>query len=128
MEIQRHPEDLRKPLKVHFVGEEGVDEGGVQKEFFQLLIRQVFDPSFGRVEYHFLTHVILQSKHGSIDDSRYPVHVTNLTPPPGVSATLAFGMFSYNDETRSFWFSASSMLGLEMEYELIGGAVQVESI
>ena len=76
MEIQRHPEDLRKPLKVQFVGEEGVDEGGVQKEFFQLLIRQVFDP--------------------------------------------AFGMFTYNDETRSFWFSASSMLGLEMEYELIG--------
>jgi len=47
MEIQRHPDDLRKPLKVHFVGEEGVDEGGVQKEFFQLLIRQVFDPAGG---------------------------------------------------------------------------------
>jgi ubiquitin-protein ligase E3 A len=29
------------------VGEEGVDEGGVQKEFFQLLIRQVFDPAGG---------------------------------------------------------------------------------
>eukprot|EP00798_Chlamydomonas_sp_ICE-L_P005400 gene5400-5623_t len=29
---------LRKPLKVKFVGEEGVDEGGVQKEFFQLLV------------------------------------------------------------------------------------------
>jgi hypothetical protein len=30
---------LRKPLKVKFVGEEGVDEGGVQKEFFFLLVR-----------------------------------------------------------------------------------------
>lgn len=28
--------DLRKPLKVKFRGEEGVDEGGVQKEFFQV--------------------------------------------------------------------------------------------
>lgn len=30
---------LAKPLKVKFVGEEGVDEGGVQKEFFSLLLR-----------------------------------------------------------------------------------------
>ncbi len=28
---------LRKPLKVFFEGEPGVDEGGVQKEFFQIL-------------------------------------------------------------------------------------------
>ena len=28
--------DLKKPLKVQFLGEEGVDEGGVQKEFFQV--------------------------------------------------------------------------------------------
>ena len=34
-------EDLKKPLKVQFVGEEGIDEGGVQKEFFQLIISQV---------------------------------------------------------------------------------------
>lgn len=32
---------LKKQLKVQFVGEEGVDEGGVKKEFFQLLIAQV---------------------------------------------------------------------------------------
>lgn len=28
-----------KPLRVVFKGEPGVDEGGVRKEFFQLLIR-----------------------------------------------------------------------------------------
>lgn len=33
--------DLRKKLKVVFAGEEGVDEGGVAKEFFQLLTVQV---------------------------------------------------------------------------------------
>ena len=36
--------DLRKQLKVKFKGEEGVDEGGVKKEFFQVMLRQLFDP------------------------------------------------------------------------------------
>ncbi|KAI8322422.1 HECT-domain-containing protein [Martensiomyces pterosporus] len=40
-------QDLRKQLKVRFVGEEGVDEGGVQKEFFQLIVRDVFSPKYG---------------------------------------------------------------------------------
>lgn len=33
--------DLHKPLKVNFIGEEGVDAGGVKKEFFQLLCETV---------------------------------------------------------------------------------------
>ena len=43
-----------------FKGEEGIDEGGVQKEFFQLILRQMFD--------------------------------------------LNYGMFTYDEETRCFWF------------------------
>lgn len=39
--------DLTKPLKICFVGEEGVDEGGVRKEFFQLLCAQLFDLQYG---------------------------------------------------------------------------------
>jgi len=39
--------DLRKPLKVVFLGEEGVDEGGVRKEFFQLLVEQIFSADYG---------------------------------------------------------------------------------
>lgn len=42
---------LKKPLKVQFIGEEGVDEGGVTKEFFQLLLRELFDPSYGMFTY-----------------------------------------------------------------------------
>ncbi|KAI9298868.1 HECT-domain-containing protein [Neoconidiobolus thromboides FSU 785] len=41
------PQDLKKQLKVQFIGEEGVDEGGVQKEFFQLLVRDMLDPKYG---------------------------------------------------------------------------------
>eukprot|EP01114_Cavostelium_apophysatum_P016184 TRINITY_DN4550_c2_g1_i1.p1 TRINITY_DN4550_c2_g1~~TRINITY_DN4550_c2_g1_i1.p1 ORF type:complete len:715 (-),score=172.56 TRINITY_DN4550_c2_g1_i1:46-2190(-) len=47
-EISRHPpEDLKKELRVHFVGEEAIDEGGVQKEWFQLIVREIFDPKYG---------------------------------------------------------------------------------
>ncbi|XP_067928017.1 probable E3 ubiquitin-protein ligase HERC4 [Watersipora subatra] len=39
--------DLKKPLKVQFKGEEAVDEGGVRKEFFLLLIKEVLDVKYG---------------------------------------------------------------------------------
>ena len=44
-------EDLKKPLKVQFVGEDGIDEGGVQKEFFQLIMSQIFDVNYGMFTY-----------------------------------------------------------------------------
>jgi len=39
--------ELRKPLRVKFVGEQGLDAGGVRKEFFQLLSAQLFQPDCG---------------------------------------------------------------------------------
>ncbi|KAK3089327.1 hypothetical protein FSP39_002760 [Pinctada imbricata] len=49
------PADLKKPLRrdcvillqVIFMGEEAVDEGGVRKEFFLLLLREIMDPKYG---------------------------------------------------------------------------------
>mmetsp|Transcript_26126 Transcript_26126/g.46463 ORF Transcript_26126/g.46463 Transcript_26126/m.46463 type:complete len:678 (-) Transcript_26126:5686-7719(-) len=38
--------NYKKQLKVRFVGEDGVDAGGVQKEFFQLIVRELFDPAY----------------------------------------------------------------------------------
>lgn len=38
---------LKRPLRVEFRGEEGVDAGGVKKEFFALLSRKLLSPSFG---------------------------------------------------------------------------------
>ena len=47
-EISRQrPRDLFKPLRVHFIGEDGVDAGGVKKEFFQLLIADILSPDYG---------------------------------------------------------------------------------
>lgn len=59
MQINRAKDNdsLRKSLKVKFVGEEGVDEGGVQKEFFQLLVRQCFNPDFGMFSYDEVRHL-----------------------------------------------------------------------
>uniref|UniRef100_A0A671RTG0 HECT domain-containing protein n=1 Tax=Sinocyclocheilus anshuiensis TaxID=1608454 RepID=A0A671RTG0_9TELE len=39
--------DLKKPLKVIFDGEEAVDAGGVTKEFFLLLLKELIDPIYG---------------------------------------------------------------------------------
>lgn len=42
-----NPKDLKKQLVVEFVGEQGIDEGGVSKEFFQLIVDEIFNPAFG---------------------------------------------------------------------------------
>jgi len=41
------PEDLRRQLKVVFEGEQGVDEGGLAREFFRLLSAEVFTADSG---------------------------------------------------------------------------------
>ncbi|KAG9389844.1 HECT-domain (ubiquitin-transferase) [Carpediemonas membranifera] len=41
------PDALKRKLRVSFIGEEGIDEGGVAKEFFQLIVRQLFDVQYG---------------------------------------------------------------------------------
>ncbi|GAA6059540.1 hypothetical protein JCM10212_006038 [Sporobolomyces blumeae] len=46
-EVMKHPEtELKKRLMITFRGEEGVDFGGVSREFFFLLSHAVFDPSY----------------------------------------------------------------------------------
>lgn len=39
--------DLKKPLKVKFHNEEAEDAGGVRKEFFMLLLKEILDPKYG---------------------------------------------------------------------------------
>lgn len=41
-----NPNFLKKQLVVEFVGEQGVDEGGISKEFFQLIIDELFNPDY----------------------------------------------------------------------------------
>ncbi|XP_028260101.1 ubiquitin-protein ligase E3A [Parambassis ranga] len=75
MICMENPSDLKKQLFVEFEGEQGVDEGGVSKEFFQLVLEEIFN--------------------------------------------LDIGMFTYDDDTKLFWFNSSS-LETEAQYTLIG--------
>ncbi|MBN3302772.1 HECD2 ligase, partial [Amia calva] len=50
-ELTRKRADLKKKLKVTFVGEAGLDMGGLTKEWFLLLIRQIFHTDYGMFTY-----------------------------------------------------------------------------
>ena len=39
-------------FQVSFIGEPGLDMGGLTKEWFQLLIRKIFEPDYGMFVYH----------------------------------------------------------------------------
>lgn len=43
--------DIKKGLRIDFQGEEGVDAGGLRKEWFLLLTREIFDPHHGLFVY-----------------------------------------------------------------------------
>lgn len=49
--------DIKKAIRIAFKGEEGIDAGGLRKEWFLLLVREVFNPDHGLFIYD--------------DDSRY---------------------------------------------------------
>ncbi|KAI1780519.1 hypothetical protein F4818DRAFT_395998 [Hypoxylon cercidicola] len=44
-------EEIKKGLRIEFQGEEGVDGGGLRKEWFLLLVREVFNPDHGLFVY-----------------------------------------------------------------------------
>lgn len=51
-QIQDHPNDVRKLLKVEFINEQGIDAGGLKKEWFLLLTNELFDSSKGLITYN----------------------------------------------------------------------------
>eukprot|EP00058_Branchiostoma_floridae_P022602 XP_002608092.1 hypothetical protein BRAFLDRAFT_91430 [Branchiostoma floridae] len=55
-EIMQKRGDLKKKLKVNFVGEPGLDMGGLTKEWFLLLLKQIFQPEYGMFTYDDKAH------------------------------------------------------------------------
>jgi len=47
-----NPSQLQKQLVVEFDGEEGVDEGGVSKEFFTLVLQEILKPDYGMFRFN----------------------------------------------------------------------------
>lgn len=58
--------DYKRPLKVRFIGEEAEDAGGVRKEFFLLLLREILNPDYGMFTHHSETNLIW-FKEGSLE-------------------------------------------------------------
>lgn len=48
--LSTQSKNFKKQMKVKFVGEEGVDQGGVKKEFFHLLMKELFNPNYAMFE------------------------------------------------------------------------------
>lgn len=47
-QLDKHKEeDFKKPLQVFFQNEEGLDAGGLRKEFFLLLTKEILNPEYG---------------------------------------------------------------------------------
>ena len=52
--LSTQSKNFKKQLKIKFQGEEGVDQGGVKKEFFHLLMKELFNPNYAMFETKFL--------------------------------------------------------------------------
>lgn len=63
--------DLKKPLKVKFLGEEGEDAGGVRKEFFLLLMKEMLDQKYGMFQEHEESRLIWFASNSFEDPEMY---------------------------------------------------------
>lgn len=64
-------EELKKGLRVHFTGEEGVDAGGLRKEWFLMLIRDIFDPAHGMFVYNEESNMCYFNPHSFETSDQY---------------------------------------------------------
>ncbi|XP_047528623.1 probable E3 ubiquitin-protein ligase HERC4 isoform X1 [Vanessa atalanta] len=72
LQISNHDtSQLKKPLRVEFVGEEAEDAGGVKKEFFMLLLKEIFDPVYGMFKQSEETNMIWFSNNPFEEEVMY---------------------------------------------------------
>lgn len=62
------PMDYKKQLHIVFKGEQAVDAGGVKKEFFLLLMKEILDPNFGMFKTIEENNLIWFNKHSFEDN------------------------------------------------------------
>ncbi|KAK9466291.1 hypothetical protein V1512DRAFT_264301 [Lipomyces arxii] len=66
--MRQSPQDLKKRLMIKFEGEEGLDYGGVSREFFFLLSHEMFNPFYCLFEYSAHDNYTLQiNPHSGIN-------------------------------------------------------------
>jgi E3 ubiquitin-protein ligase HECTD2 len=89
-------------LKVSFIGEPGLDMGGLTKEWFLLLVRQIFE-------------VIIYNLN------LYNVINCNKFQPD-------YGMFVYHRHSRSYWFSTEEALDITSDDHYQTGNLREEDL
>ncbi|XP_076173074.1 HECT and RLD domain containing E3 ubiquitin ligase 4 isoform X2 [Ptiloglossa arizonensis] len=63
--------DLKKPVRVKFHGEEAEDAGGVKKEFFMLLLKEILNPKYGMFKQYEETRIIWFTEDSYEDENMY---------------------------------------------------------
>lgn len=63
--------NLKRPFHVKFVGEDGQDAGGVRKEFFMLILREILDPKYGMFCHYKDSNLLWFSDFGIETDDTY---------------------------------------------------------
>ncbi|CAF3739050.1 unnamed protein product [Adineta steineri] len=64
-------EDFKKPLQVTFQNEEGLDAGGIRKEFFLLLTKEILNPIYGMFTVYEETNTIWFSEYMTEEETMY---------------------------------------------------------
>lgn len=67
----RNSKDLKKPIKVKFFGEEAEDAGGVRKEFFLLLMKEMLDQKYGMFQEYEESRLIWFASNSFEDPEMY---------------------------------------------------------
>jgi len=63
--------DMKKLLKVIFIGEAGVDAGGLRKEWLYLLVKKLFSPNYGMFEFDETTQLCWFSPASFENENQY---------------------------------------------------------
>jgi ubiquitin-protein ligase E3 A len=66
-----HQNELKRPLQIHFNGEEGRDAGGVAREYFMLLVEELLSARYGMFAYHEDARVRWFAPQSFEDDSSF---------------------------------------------------------
>lgn len=86
-------EEIKKGLRIEFRGEEGIDGGGLRKEWFLLLVREVFNPDHGQCLTHFPSRIM--------------------------SNLLILGLFVYDEDSNFCYFNPNTFETSD-QYFLVG--------
>lgn len=69
------PKELRKIWRLEFIGEEGIDAGGLMREWFQLVTEKVFNPDIGLFNFSSTNQMCMQINPASESKCVFVPHI-----------------------------------------------------